>query len=380
MGSQTPKEVVEQWLNSDDHCANLMNSTFNEVGMAKFQNDNVYWTQNFGQVILPPDEDLSPVITLNGEAYITINKDTDYIDLGATAIDKNNNDIPVIVKGEVDTTKQGAYTLVYSATDNEGATTVKRRTVNVVNLNPAEQTKFDITPLYGTNEKVSFGISLNEKPDSNVTIKYRSSDENYAKTEKNEMVFTPDNWYSQQEITIDILDNLNLVNIVFENSLSHDVNYDNKPIDNVPVAINQIYIEEPFDKVVYSEFNMSLPINFYYVGNNEENLSVSLESAPNGMKINDEKNKLIWNPPVEMEGEEVTVKIKVSDGKIVKLMEYKVLVAMLTPLPTQIENDELIVNDISSALHGMKIKAVDDVILDDYEIYTVDKDKVYKFK
>ena len=378
MGSITPNDVVLQWINSDEHCANLMNATFNQVGMAKFESNNIYWTQNFAQGIIPPEKYFPPVITLNGDAYITITKDTNYQDAGATAIDENNNSIDVTIKGTVDTTEQGAYTLVYSAIDNKGRRSVKRRTVNVININPVEKTLFEITPLFGTNTTISFGISLNSKPDSNVTVKYVSSDEDYAKTQNNQIIFTPDDWYIQQNIIIDILDNSDVVDIIFENSISDDINYNNKSIESVAVLFNQIYFEEPYDKVVYSEFNMSLPIQFYYVGDKESNLSVSLESIPNGMTINTEKTKLFWVPPIEMEGEEVIVKIKVSDGNISDIMEFKLLVATPNLLSTIIENDELIVKDTSSALYGMKIKAIDDdVILDDYKIYTINKNNLY---
>ncbi len=51
--TNTAKIVVQQWLNSDGHCANLMNSDFTEIGMAMMYNKNskygYYWTQNFGR-------------------------------------------------------------------------------------------------------------------------------------------------------------------------------------------------------------------------------------------------------------------------------------------------------------------------------------------
>jgi uncharacterized protein YkwD len=45
--------VVQAWVNSPGHCANLMRSSFTELGAAKFSNSsstyNVYWTQVFGR-------------------------------------------------------------------------------------------------------------------------------------------------------------------------------------------------------------------------------------------------------------------------------------------------------------------------------------------
>jgi uncharacterized protein YkwD len=50
--TNTATLVVQQWLDSDGHCANIMNASFTEVGMAMVQNASStythYWTQNFG--------------------------------------------------------------------------------------------------------------------------------------------------------------------------------------------------------------------------------------------------------------------------------------------------------------------------------------------
>ncbi len=48
----TAQKAVASWLESDKHCANLMNPNFTEVGMAMIKDENSlyihYWTQNFG--------------------------------------------------------------------------------------------------------------------------------------------------------------------------------------------------------------------------------------------------------------------------------------------------------------------------------------------
>ena len=48
----TPEEAMESWLNSPDHCHNIMNPNVTEVGMALSINTDTrythYWTQNFG--------------------------------------------------------------------------------------------------------------------------------------------------------------------------------------------------------------------------------------------------------------------------------------------------------------------------------------------
>jgi uncharacterized protein YkwD len=55
-GQQTPEEVVDGWLNSPGHCANIMNDGFSDIGVGYWEgeadnqwfNGNKLWTQNFG--------------------------------------------------------------------------------------------------------------------------------------------------------------------------------------------------------------------------------------------------------------------------------------------------------------------------------------------
>jgi uncharacterized protein YkwD len=46
LGQRSIKEVVNDWLKSEEHCKNLMNPTFKEVGVATV--GNYYWVQDFG--------------------------------------------------------------------------------------------------------------------------------------------------------------------------------------------------------------------------------------------------------------------------------------------------------------------------------------------
>ncbi|MCO4846062.1 MAG: CAP domain-containing protein [Sulfurovum sp.] len=51
MGSPTLDMVMSQWLDSDKHCANIMNPDFTDVGMASVNLEgpqlSYYWTQTF---------------------------------------------------------------------------------------------------------------------------------------------------------------------------------------------------------------------------------------------------------------------------------------------------------------------------------------------
>ena len=75
----------------------------------------------------------APVITLNGEGIIDIEYGGTYDEPGAIAVDNVDENVEVIVTGDVNTSVLGFYTLYYNATDAAGnvATEVKRK-VNVV--------------------------------------------------------------------------------------------------------------------------------------------------------------------------------------------------------------------------------------------------------
>jgi len=49
-GAKSVEQVVQQWINSEGHCRNIMNPKYTEFGMAKFVSEDGrhYWTQNFG--------------------------------------------------------------------------------------------------------------------------------------------------------------------------------------------------------------------------------------------------------------------------------------------------------------------------------------------
>ena len=46
MGQRTPEEVVNAWMNSEGHRANILNASFTQIGMGYVAEGN-YWTQMF---------------------------------------------------------------------------------------------------------------------------------------------------------------------------------------------------------------------------------------------------------------------------------------------------------------------------------------------
>ncbi|MFC5820520.1 CAP domain-containing protein [Nonomuraea harbinensis] len=49
MGQRTPADVVKAWMNSSGHRANIMNCSYNLIGVGAVKNSSgqIYWTQNF---------------------------------------------------------------------------------------------------------------------------------------------------------------------------------------------------------------------------------------------------------------------------------------------------------------------------------------------
>ena len=83
----------------------------------------------------------APVITLNGEAVITLELGVDtYAEPGAIASDLCDPGVPVVIGGdEVDSNTLGTYVVIYTASDDSGneADTVVR-TVHVVDTTPPD--------------------------------------------------------------------------------------------------------------------------------------------------------------------------------------------------------------------------------------------------
>jgi len=77
-----------------------------------------------------------PVLTLNGEANITLVQDAVYTELGATALDAVDGNVSVTISGTVNTAVVGTYTLTYTAQDNAGNEANTTRTIRVIDVTP----------------------------------------------------------------------------------------------------------------------------------------------------------------------------------------------------------------------------------------------------
>ena len=75
----------------------------------------------------------APVITLNGQANITLDLFVTYTDAGASAIDDSDGVLAVVVTGSVNTHSAGTYIITYNATDSSGNKAIeKKRTIIVL--------------------------------------------------------------------------------------------------------------------------------------------------------------------------------------------------------------------------------------------------------
>jgi len=112
--------------NVDTDIVGVYTITYSAVDSAGNAAVNVIRTVN---VTLPADT-TPPVITLNGDSNVTIVQGSEYIELGATAVDDRDGNITddVVVTSDVNSSVEGEYTVKYNVHDAAGnkADTVTR--------------------------------------------------------------------------------------------------------------------------------------------------------------------------------------------------------------------------------------------------------------
>ena len=78
------------------------------------------------------NDEIPPVITIQGDNPVTVELGSSYTDAGATAFDAFHGNTSVTSSGTVDTSAVGSYTITYTATDLDNNTATSTRVVNVV--------------------------------------------------------------------------------------------------------------------------------------------------------------------------------------------------------------------------------------------------------
>jgi hypothetical protein len=178
---------------SDISTASVNNATLNNFAAATAWNEGVRsYTEvdltvtdnlgniNIGSALVEVIDNIAPVITLTGDATITLPINGVYNDQGATATDNCSLDGTglVIDNSDVDTSLAGSYTVTYNATDEAGNSTTASRTVNVEDLTPP--TLSDITIASNntiSNDIAGIGNTVNlsftpSEPITNVTATF----------------------------------------------------------------------------------------------------------------------------------------------------------------------------------------------------------------
>lgn len=95
------------------------------------------------------DDISAPVVTLTGDASITLSLHDTYTELGATATDDNDGTITPVVSGTVNTNLADTYTLTYTATDAGGNSGTATRTVIVMHTSATTAGTFAVADLSG---------------------------------------------------------------------------------------------------------------------------------------------------------------------------------------------------------------------------------------
>jgi len=122
----------------------------------------------------PTPDTTSPIITLNGEASLSIEQGTPYTEANATAEDAVDGPVDVVISGAVGA-GAGTYTLTYTAVDAAGNTESTTRTVTVtaVEVEPEPEPSSDDTfilndgvvdDIWGGDTQLSFFDSKQNPP------------------------------------------------------------------------------------------------------------------------------------------------------------------------------------------------------------------------
>ena len=115
-------------------------------------------------------DDIPPVITLNGNASMTVYLNAKYEEKGAKAEDEKDGDLTdkISIEGSVDTSKTGKYTVYYKVSDNSGNEATKTRSVTV-----AEKKAKTLTAVKAqdgsSGPKGVIYLTFDDGPSSNIT-------------------------------------------------------------------------------------------------------------------------------------------------------------------------------------------------------------------
>ena len=337
-----------------------------------------------GGIINTTQEDtVPPVITLNGEPSITLDQDTPYEELGATAVDDVDGNVPVQIEGSVDSNTTGTYVLTYRAKDKTGNEASVRREVKVVS-----KYKILITRQRGNTASEGswayFDISLSHKPTHPVEIYIESdnphegvvSKELYGDEDRRwdkktgRIVIQPKDWKRGETIGIKGT-NKNVINgkqdyyIVTSPAVSDDPHFDGVDAKDVHMVGAILKIGVPDEPQVFFS-GIEKVLNLWLDENSEyepyDYPKITLVDKPEGM-VEHEYKGFVWKPTKEDEGKTFHIKAKVNDNTKYRRspsplhdeVDFDVRVAKEKVLKTIVKENEVTIIDESSSLKGISL-------------------------
>lgn len=211
----------------------------------------------------------------------------------------------------------------------------------------------------GWGSAAQFSVALTGKPSSNVTIPLSSSDDNEGLLRTTQLVFTPQNWFVPQTVTVNgnSADDQNGTQnyfILLHPAQSKDRNYDGLDPHDVPMRGVVLELSPPLiDGELVAGQARQFYIDIYYTGSSRPRFE--LMQAPAGMTIEAYTGLITWGPPSSAAGTRVYVEVSAKDDVRHASTFFEVPVAQTTPVQTQIRGNELVVTDSGRQLQGVAI-------------------------
>ena len=120
-------------------------------------------------------DDVPPIITLNGNSSMTVYLNSKYEEKGAKANDEKDGDLTdkIVTEGQVDTSKEGTYTITYKVADKSGNEATQKRTVIVKKQVAVVQATTSTQTQSGNSsgQKGVIYLTFDDGPSTNITPK-----------------------------------------------------------------------------------------------------------------------------------------------------------------------------------------------------------------
>jgi len=127
------------------------------------------------------DDTVAPVVTLKGDATMTIDFGAAFDDPGATATDDNDKEVTIVVEGTVNKDAAGEYKLIYKATDEAGNIGSAERTVYVSHRKSNIAGNYSVSETFTSNDPSEpngtygpFSATITAGAASNMAIKFNN--------------------------------------------------------------------------------------------------------------------------------------------------------------------------------------------------------------